>query len=105
MLAYLLQFGKRNQKPIADYCEIERAAAGGILTRMETTCFITRTAALGKPPFFVCDADCGKKGCIKKNEADFIQEEKVCTDLTIKNNCSFFTCLEKLCGTSEEMGN
>ena len=34
VLEYLMEWGESNQKTIADYCEIEQATVGSILTRM-----------------------------------------------------------------------
>lgn len=43
VLEFLLHNGETNQKAIADYCEIEPATVGTILTRMERDGLIDRT--------------------------------------------------------------
>ena len=43
VLEFLLHNGETNQKSIADYCEIEPATVGTILTRMERDGLIDRT--------------------------------------------------------------
>lgn len=47
VLEYLMEYGESNQKAIADYCEIEQATVGSILTRMERDGLITRTQREG----------------------------------------------------------
>ena len=47
VLEYLLEYGESNQKAIADYCEIEQATVGSILTRMERDGLIRRSQREG----------------------------------------------------------
>ena len=47
VLEYLMEWGESNQKTIADYCEIEQATVGSILTRMERDGLIVRTQREG----------------------------------------------------------
>lgn len=47
VLEYLMEYGESNQKAIADYCEIEQATVGSILTRMERDGLIARTQREG----------------------------------------------------------
>lgn len=47
VLEYLMEWGESNQKTIADYCEIEQATVGSILTRMERDGLIARTQREG----------------------------------------------------------
>lgn len=47
VLECLMRNGESNQKAIADYCEIEQATAGSILTRMERDGLISRTQRAG----------------------------------------------------------
>ena len=47
VLEYLMEYGESNQKAIADYCEIEQATVGSILTRMERDGLIARNQREG----------------------------------------------------------
>lgn len=106
ILEYLLQFGESNQKAIADYCEIEQATVGSILMRMEATGLITRTQHQGNRRSLYVTLTAEGKAAAEKMERIFIhEEEKVCANLTIEEQTQLRQLLEKLCGTSEEMGN
>lgn len=62
VLECLMEQGESNQKAIADYCEIEQATVGSILTRMERDGLIVRNQRGGQPPLPLRLSDAQRQG-------------------------------------------
>lgn len=77
ILEYLWRYGENNQKAIADYCEIEQATAGTILTGMETAGLIMRERRDGnRRSLYVKLTDQGETAA-KRMEQIFQEQEKL----------------------------
>lgn len=104
ILEYLLQFGESNQKAIADYCEIEQATVGSILTRMETAGLVCRTQHPGNRRSLYVALTADGTAAAQRMEEIFAQEEAaVCAELSAEEQARLRQLLNELCrGCMEE---
>lgn len=105
ILEYLLQYGESNQKTIADYCEIEQATVGSILTRMEAAGLVVRAQHEGNRRSLYVALTVEGRAAAERMERIFIHEEaEVCAALTMEEQMQFRQLLEKLCHPVGEKG-
>ncbi len=106
ILEFLQKYGRNNQKAIADYCEIEPATVGSILTRMEKSGLILREQLDGnRRSLYVSLTQEGREAAEKVEgifrEADaqavslLTQEEQECLQTLLKKVCSAMEQEEK----------
>lgn len=105
ILEYLLQYGESNQKTIADYCEIEQATVGSILTRMEASGLIIRSQHEGNRRSLYVKLTLDGQIAAKKMKYIFDHKEaEVCALLTKEEQIQLCYLLEKLCCSTSEKG-
>lgn len=105
ILEYLLQYGQSNQKAIADYCEIEQATVGSILSRMESAGLVVRAQRQGDRRSLYVELTPSGRAAAERMEGIFIrEEEKACAGLTPEELLQLRELLDKLCGHIPERG-
>lgn len=105
ILEYLLQYGESNQKTIADYCEIEQATVGSILTRMEAAGLVIRAQHEGNRRSLYVALTADGRAAAERMERIFAHEEaEVCAALTEEEQMQFRQLLDKLCNCVPEKG-
>lgn len=99
ILEYLLQYGESNQKAIAEYCEIEQATVGSILTRMEAAGLVVRTQRQGnRRSLYVRLTADGQAAAEEIKRVFACEEDAVCVNLTTEEQAQLCRLLDKLCG-------
>ena len=105
-LEYLLQYGESNQKTIADYCEIEQATVGSILSRMETAGLVTRSQHEGNRRSLYVTLTADGRAAAERMEHIFVHEEAdVSAALTKEEQIQLRRLLEKLCRGAAKEGD
>ncbi len=105
ILEYLLQHGESNQKAIAEYCEIEQATVGNLLTRMESSGLVVRAQHQGNRRSLYVALTLNGRAAAEKMEHIFAREEAAaCTSLTVEEQILLRQLLDKLCGFIPEKG-
>lgn len=105
ILEYLLQYGESNQKAIAEYCEIEQATVGSILTRMETAGLIVRSQHPGdRRSLYVALTPKGQTAAEEIGRIFTREEEKLCEGLTMEEKLQLRRLLDQLCSSVPEKG-
>lgn len=83
ILEYLWLYGDKNQKAIAEYCEIEQTTVGSILLRMEKAGLISRGIRNGdRRSLYVSLTDKGREAAEQMAEIFEEQEKKACRDMS-----------------------
>ena len=105
ILEYLLQYGESNQKAIADYCEIEQATVGSILTRMETAGLVIRSQhQVNRRSLYVALTPDGHAAAERMERIFTHEETKACAALTAEEQVLLRQLLDKVCSSSSEEG-
>ena len=105
ILEYLLRYGESNQKAIADYCEVEQATVGSILTRMEASGLVVRAQHQGNRRSLYVALTPGGRAAAQRMEHIFARgEAQVCAGLTGEEQDQLRRLLDKLCGFVGEEG-
>lgn len=100
VLEFLLHNGETNQKAIADYCEIEPATVGTILTRMERDGLIDRTRHEGnRRSLYVTLTQRGQEVAQAMDLAFRQADEAAATSLTREQRDLLCAMLADVCDT------
>ena len=103
VLEYLALYGENKQKTIADYCEIEQATVGSILTRMETAGLIRREQKRGdRRSIYVSLTPAGRAAAWRMAEVFAQQETEAAAAMTEEELLALRTLLEKFCACAME---
>lgn len=98
ILEYLWRYGENNQKAIADYCEIEQATAGTILTGMEAAGLITRERRDGnRRSLYVQLTEQGISAAKQMEQIFRDQEERACIRMRKEEIRQLRELLDKFC--------
>lgn len=105
ILEYLLECGESNQKAIADYCEIEQATVGSLLTRMEAAGLVTRAQHQGnRRSLYVALTPAGRAAAERMERVFAHEEARVCAGLTAEEQVQLRRLLDRLCRYVPEEG-
>ena len=103
ILEYLFQTGESNQKAIAEYCEIEQATVGNLLTRMEIAGLIVRYQRQGdRRSVYVMLTSEGQAMAKRMKEVFLCEEQQESAVLTEQEQYQLRQLLWKLCGHGKE---
>lgn len=99
ILDYLSRYGENNQKTISEYCEIEPATVGSILSRMEASGLVVRAQREGnRRSLYVALTPEGRAAAERMAEVFRAVEAEVGSPLTPEETLRLRELLEKLCG-------
>lgn len=97
VLEYLMEYGESNQKAIADYCEIEQATVGSILTRMERDGLIARNQREGnRRSLYVSLTPRGREMGERMAEVFRRADARAAADLSLEEQRALRELLEKV---------
>lgn len=97
VLEYLMEYGESNQKAIADYCEIEQATVGSILTRMERDGLIARNQREGnRRSLYVSLTPRGREMGERMAEIFRRADARAAADLSLEEQRALRELLEKV---------
>lgn len=103
VLECLMRNGESNQKAIADYCEIEQATVGSILTRMERDGLISRTQRTGnRRSLYVSLTPRGEALGRRMEEIFRRADQLAASGLTREEQTELLSLLEKVCAFAAE---
>lgn len=103
ILEYLLLYGENNQKAISEYCEIEQATVGSILSRMEASGLVVRSQRDGnRRSLYVALTPEGQLAAEKMACVFSKVEAEIGSQLTPAEKIQMRKLLEKLCGHVEK---
>lgn len=105
ILEFLAEYGEHEQKDIADYCEIEPATVGSILSRMETAGLVTRrNRPNNRRSLYVSLTPKGEQMAQIVQEIFAASEAQITAGLTEEERSTLFRLLTK-CITQNAKGN
>lgn len=97
VLEYLVEYGESNQKAIADYCKIEQATVGSILTRMERDGLIARNQREGnRRSLYVSLTPRGREMGERMAEIFRRADARAAADLSLEEQRALRELLEKV---------
>lgn len=103
VLECLMRNGESNQKAIADYCEIEQATVGSILTRMERDGLISRTQRAGNRRSLYVSLTPHGEELGRRMEEVFRQADALAVSgLTLEQQGELLALLELVCASETE---